>query len=512
MANPAGPAAAAVPPLQIPGAQSLQPGPLPEAPGGHDADFRTYSTPVTPSEGGVPSGPYRPRRSLDPDPPGWGSSDDGDRKLAKLPVIAIAAAVLAIIVGVVFTVVQVRDNDTAVDPAGEPGEPSAPQSAQPVGPLNEQSMLNETRASGLDGERTWQIASTENGRTEDSPLPLCVSAPAEGQPIPEATIIRTLTASGGQNVAALHQADAYPSTDEAAQAYTLVAGALGGCTVDNAYLASSATGSDLGNQASGVVVQIGAGEAEFHTVVVSRTGSVVNVIDVTRTGKEPASMEEAGKALASVTNAQCTRVAGVCATGSSLKSAPPPVGGDQPGYLNSTDFPIIAKASGTWEGTEPTNKVDPATSSQCEGVKFSSAKGLSSEGQRTYLMRDEPSVAATFGIDEIVLTMKDAKAAKALADQVGKNIKGCEKKQLTAKVSKSKGFKGTGAKSAAITGTAHTISFDLGKSTVTYRVGISSVGNKVVYTFLPIDKNFDFSDDQWADLNVRAGIRASQTK
>lgn len=501
---------APVAPLEIPGAQSLQPGPAAEE-ASHETVFRSYTPAASAPDGSAASGPYRPRRSRDDDS-GWGSTDDAERKPAKLPLIMVVAAALAIIIGVVFTVVQVR-GDTAADPAGNPSDPASnPQSAGPAGVLTEESMLSEESAADLDGKRSWQIASTDNGRSEDSALPLCVSAPTEGQPAPESTLIRTLTASGGENVAALHQADAYPTPDEAAQAYTLIAGSLGGCAVDNAYITSAVTGKSLGNQASGVVVQIGSGEAEYHTVLVSRTGRVVNVLDVARTGKKPASIDRAGKALATVTNQQCSRVAGVCATGATLQPAPPPVGGDQPGYLNSTDFPVIAKASGTWEGTEPTNKVDPATSSQCEGVKFSSAENLQSEGQVTYLMRDEPSVAATFGIDEIVLTMKDEKAASALAKKVSDNIKGCEKKQLTAKVSKGQAVEGTGAKSAKVRGYAYTVAFELDKSTVTYRVGISSVGNKVIYTFLPTDKNFDFTDEQWTDLNVRAGMRASQTK
>ncbi len=49
-------------------------------------------------------------------------------------------------------------------------------------------------------------------------------------------------------------------------------------------------------------------------------------------------------------------------------------------------------------------------------------------------------------------------------------------------------------------------------TTIQFRVGIVSVGDKVVWTLVnPVDK-LDFTDDQWQTIVLRTGQRASQVQ
>ena len=70
---------------------------------------------------------------------------------------------------------------------------------------------------------------------------------------------------------------------------------------------------------------------------------------------------------------------------------------------------------------------------------------------------------------------------------------------------------GVGASGAEVTGWTTTVSQKLGDDTQRYRVGIVSSGTKVAYPFLnPLAGGYDFTDDEWEMVAVRAGQRMTQ--
>ena len=115
-----------------------------------------------------------------------------------------------------------------------------------------------------------------------------------------------------------------------------------------------------------------------------------------------------------------------------------------------------------------------------------------------------------FGLNEIVLTTKNAKAAAKQVDKIKSNLTGCKNRRLTATVSKPKKVTSIGAQNTKVAGWTAVVSHKSTGGTVKYRVGIVSAGPKVIYTFLNPRDDYDFTDGQWNTVAVRAGERMTQ--
>ena len=123
--------------------------------------------------------------------------------------------------------------------------------------LTDASMLNPGQADILDRDRTWKVESTQPNPSEDAPTAACFGGePLEGQPTPQQKILRVLNSGGKNAPIALHEATAYGSLEEAAQAYVIASKTLGGCAVTGSYIKSGHAVSGVGNQAVGVVVMV----------------------------------------------------------------------------------------------------------------------------------------------------------------------------------------------------------------------------------------------------------------
>jgi len=263
----------------------------------------------------------------------------------------------------------------------------------------------------------------------------------------------------------------------------------------------------LGDQAVGLVVVIERdGKIKHHSVVLNRTGKVTNVMDVARTG-DPVDIGKVASALAAATAAQCTAAGGVCPEKLSVKAGPPPIGGDQPGFLAAGDLPPVGQTASLWVGDIPDVPRADFAGAQCENVDWATTPAASRTA-RTYLLEDGADPG--FGLDEIILTMKDDKAAKKFVSDLRTTVDKCPKRKLTASVPSPKSVSGPGAKRTKIDGWAVTVTQKLSNGSLKYRVSAVAAGPKVVYTFLSPKGKFDLSDDEWRTVAVRAGQRASQ--
>jgi hypothetical protein len=352
--------------------------------------------------------------------------------------------------------------------------------------LTDASMLSAADAKKVQ-DRSWKVAQTQRGIDDQSPQPACLGAAAvDGQPAPQQTILRLLSASGKNAPGILHQADAYASPEEAAQAYTLAAKALGGCLLTGAYIDSAGLVTGLGNEAVAIVLNVTQGsKTAFRSVVLSRTGRIMNVLDVAQPDKA-VSLNAVGAALAPVINAQCKTAGGRCATGTSVRLSPPPIGGDQPGFLAAADLPPVGQSRSSW-------------------VKVAAQLGTS----RTYLLQNQ---AGPFGLDEIIVRLKGEKAAQDLTSKIKADLMSCARRKLTATVSQPGEVTGRGAGNVLISGWTAAVSQKTTDGSAPYRVGIVSAGPKAVFTFVNPQKNLDFTGSQWDALTVRAGQRATQVK
>jgi hypothetical protein len=291
------------------------------------------------------------------------------------------------------------------------------------------------------------------------------------------------------------------------QAYAVAAKTLGSCTVTGTYLVRGQAVTGVGDQSVGVVAaSIAGGKAQRHTVLVNRTGRVLNIVDATQpnTSIPPDSV---AKALVAVTNTQCGPAGGKCATKAVVKNGPPPLGGDEPGFLAYGDLPPAGKTPTAWGATPTELPKEDFAGSGCETVNWTT---LSTENtsSRTYILEDASS--SFFGLNDIVATMKDEAAAKKLVAKIRSDLDSCSKRKLTAKVTKVKKVSSVGARQSAVSGWTAVVTQKSTEGTKKYRVGVVSAGSKVAYTFLNPQDGFDFSDDQWNTVAVRAGERTTQ--
>jgi hypothetical protein len=230
------------------------------------------------------------------------------------------------------------------------------------------------------------------------------------------------------------------------------------------------------------------------------------VLEVARTG-EPVDVGKVANALAAAVDRQCGKAGGACPEDVSVKAAPPPIGGDEPGFLAAGDLPPVGSTPSLWVGDAPDVPREGFGGSQCENVNWATIPA-SARTARTYLL-DEGSDPA-FGLDEIILTMKNDKAASKFVADLRATVDKCPKRKLTASVPSPKSVSGPGAGGTKVAGWAVTVSQKVGNGSLKYRLGAVAAGPKVVYTFLSPKGKLDLSDEEWRMVAVRAGQRATQ--
>ena len=114
-------------------------------------------------------------------------------------------------------------------------------------------------------------------------------------------------------------------------------------------------------------------------------------------------------------------------------------------------------------------------------------------------------------MNEIVLTMKDRKAAKRLAGDIKKDLESCKDRKLTAAVAKPDKVSGVGARSTEIAGYTAIVEQKAGRGPRKFRVGRRrGPATRSIYTFANPTEDYDFTNDQWNTIAVRAGERVTQ--
>ncbi|MGI3784168.1 MAG: hypothetical protein ACRYG2_25695 [Janthinobacterium lividum] len=437
--------------------------------------------------------------------------DERPRRLgsrARLAVL-IGAVAAVVIVGLAIgaAVVGVRNQPGAgADPA--PTATSATVTPSATALLDDASMLAPEGAQAIDGKRTWTAGTTVRGPVPDGSGAACLgSDPLEGAPTAQQTITRTLTASGSSAPSALHVAQAYASVDDATQAFATTSRALGTCAVPADWVSNGRVVEGVGDESTAVAVQsVDGGQRSLHWVVVSRTGRALDVVDASTPGKKALNVNAVTKALASVVTGQCGPAGGACPTTVSTKDGPPPVGGDEPGFLSTGDLPPVGSSTAPWVGTPVEAPSEDFTGSQCESVSWATT-AATAKSSRVYLLQDVPGI---FGLNEIVLTVKDADTASKLADKVRGDWSTCKERKLTATVDSPTKVTGVAADGAAVSGWTTQVEQKAGSTTTTFRVGIASSGDKVAFVFLNPQKGLDVDGDDWNVVAVRAVQRATQ--
>ncbi|SDD79639.1 hypothetical protein SAMN04489747_1758 [Auraticoccus monumenti] len=444
-------------------------------------------------------------RSASSPPPMWQEPHrhELDRR-TRTGLLASAAALLVVVCLSVGFAVWANQRPQVTAPPPTTGTPSA--TPRPV--LSEASMMTDADARLIQADAGWKVSLDTEGVTEESPQATCVVRSEAGLPTPEQTRLRTLTTASDKGTAALHQADLFPTAEDAQRVYEARLGQLGGCAKQPAWLASGWSPVELGNQAGGVVAVVQEEVGVHHALLLVRTGRMVNVFDV---AQQDSAVRYDGlvAAAAEVVNSQCGRTAGRCATDAESRQSIPPLGTEQAGFLAGADVPRITPGLGEWGGTPVESEFKVATS-RCEGMDPSTVSGPTDRAKVTYLLSNDPEAPQPFGFDEVVLTMEDAGAAGELRERFDRSVQECADNQRTAEVSDRTAVEGTVGRSK-IAGSAYTVTQSAGDDEkVRFRIALVTIDTKVVYLVLPADEDFDFDDGEWTALARRAAERATQ--
>jgi hypothetical protein len=429
--------------------------------------------------------------------------------------LVIGAVVAVVVIGLVvgYAVLAGKQPQTQRNVPSSGGGPSSGTGQLPdqsgAALLGDGSMLSPGQAKALDQSRRWKVESTQHEAKEGGPTAACFGGePLEGKPTPQQEIVRLLQSSGRNAPGAIHDATAYTSAEEASQAYVIASKTLGGCAVAGSYIESGQLVSGVGDQAAAaVVMEVKGKKTEAHSVVLNRTGRVVNVIDAFQPSHAVA-MKAVASALGQVNAAQCSTAGGKCSGKVSVKDGPPPLGGDEPGFFATGDLPPAGPKVYPWVATAVELPKEDFQGSQCEGVLNWATEPAKSRSSRVYLIQESGS--NFFGLNEIVLTMKDHKTAAKRVDKLKSNLSTCKRTRLTAKVSKPTKVRSVGAEHTAVEGWTVVVTQKSTQGTAKYRVGIVSAGPKVIYTFLNPRGDYDFTDHQWNTVAVRGGERSTQ--
>ncbi len=445
-------------------------------------------------------------------------ADEVDDELADAPRLGRGTR-LALLVGAVAVVIvaglAVIFAVAGGGPAGRslvapsPATSSDPSAASPTAPalLDDTELLDPVAARPIAPQRTWTIRDTVRGQSAEAPGPACLGTdPLEGVPTPQQKITRTLTTGGQNPPQALHLAQVYASPADAAQAFAVTSRALGECRLTGDYLASGRVVQGAGDEGAGALITSvqGAG-VTGHSVLVSRTGRVLDLVDASQPTRAP-NVNTVAAALATVVNSQCAKAGGACANQLTVSDGPPPAGGDEPGFLTLGDLPPVGKNRAPWIAAPVEAPEADFAGSSCETVSWDTV-AAQKKTTRVYLLEGVPGV---FGLNEIKLTTKDPAAAQKLVQTIRSDWTSCAKRKLTATVTTPVPVTGVGAGKAPITGYTATVEQKAGDTTTRYRVGIAATGDQAVFTFLNPTDGLDLSQDQWNEVAVRAVQRATQ--
>lgn len=341
---------------------------------------------------------------------------------------------------------------------------------------------------------SWQTTEDHGGQPA---RPVCVP---KDFPLPPSTTQRTLTAPS--SAALLHRVGAYYTVAEAKDGYTGIAQALASCSSTPAQIVSTWGVTGLADQAFATVVAVQDTVTTYHTILTTQMGNSVSIFDVAQpdTAVPPESL--AASAVPALRKS-CDAYSGTCPAQISVTEALPIATSD--GWLIPADLPRISPGTGSWMMTEPTAITNEGTA--CENVDLASVAGPRERNTRTYLMTHDPAMTPNFGIDSMRFTFNTPDQAAQFAKTLNASLDSCASRMPTATVGKPAAVPGAGP-AKGVQATVRTVrQSQSATQNLDFRTAVVSVGRDVVYNVGVVAPHYDFTDEQWSRLSLRAGER-----
>lgn len=458
-------------------------------------------TPAAPDETPTLAG-HAPRRSAGSEP-----SDDGPLSwLAhhrRTVIIWISGALVLALLVVLGSFAIGRL--TSPDPTATGASPTqATGTGIPL--LTTENLITAEDADNVVSGASWVETQTVESAQDIRTYPACLSA--ESTTINSvSTLQRSLGTSQADSLALLQKIEVFANADAAATVFAERQSALATCDEVPARIVSASNVTGAGDEAAQVTVAYEEDETLFHTVLLTRTGSSISIIDVVRTG-EPvdASATAAGvqRSLAEI----CGPAEGTCPSEIEV-TATPPAAVEPVGWLIPSDLPRITSAQGKWTANDVVDL--SAVGTGCEDMTLASASGPNAREQRTYLMTQDQQAPSTFGLDELRFTFDEADGANSFAGKLTASIGGCTDRLLTAEVNQVDTFEGTGADDQAYSGTIYNLEQATDDdNSVYFQLIVTKSDNQVSYLIATVTSDYRFSDDQLRRIANRTGQRTSQ--
>lgn len=501
------------------------------------------------TEDWVTAAPRRSAASVS-SPPAADADSDADPTTeppAGPPTVGGAAAtgfgdrhrLLALLAGVVVLAVLVglgvwfggRHSEGSGTPGAEPsvGASQSPSASAPAPGPDEAQLLTASELGKLRASTTWTqdgtasatpsvAASTTTGATASgtpsaaastttsaSPSgpaqPACVEFGTTGAA--QAELSRTFTANKASG--ALKQyVQAWPDAATAGTVYEDLLAQAGGC--EDSLLRGAYRLDTLSDAAASLTVKLT--DDTSHTLLIARTGRFVNLVDASLDGDTGIGVTALASAVVPSLGRQCEPAGGTCPdTPKVVATVPPPT--QDAGWLAWVDLPLVSNGAGSWTATDPGSP--SLVGSQCEDVDLNKLPGSTSSAHRTYLLTDDPDAPQSFGVDQAVYTFAKSSQASAMVKKLTANFNDCGDRTRTATV-KDAAVTAAGPDGEELTGTSFTVTQRISNSTtVTFRVGIAAVGERMVYLLANPSGTFDFTDEAWRAVVGRAAQRVTQS-
>lgn len=419
----------------------------------------------------------------------------------RMMALIAAAVAVVVVLGVVLWLTVGRSGTTATPAATSPTASTTASESPSATPalLDANQLLTSADLAGLRLKNTWTEAPPANGA---APTPACIELASAGGASPDAEASRRFTGSADGGVL-VQVAQAMADVQAATTAYEALLNQAGGCA--DAHLLGAYQIDGLADSATVLTTELSDGTR--HTMLISRTGRFVGVIDAAVTKTPAVGVGALSRAAASSLARQCGNATGTCPSTPKAAATLPPAT-DPVGWLAWVDVPQLTPGEGKWTATDA--KAPSLVGSQCEDVSLNKLPGTSESAHRTYLLTDDSKAPDGFGIDQAIYTFSKASAATAMAKTLDDNFKSCGDRTRTATVDDG-GVTAAGADGAKFTGTSYTVTQRISATkTVTFRVGVTAVGTRLVYLLANPSANFDFTDKAWEALVGRAAQRVTQ--
>ncbi|SDL38232.1 hypothetical protein [Tessaracoccus oleiagri] len=481
------------PPAAPPGQEPLWPAsPQGEA---READAtKPEPSPVEPSPAAAGPGDGSPGSPVSPTTPPVAAGDRGSWWTAHARSFVIAGlgvALMAVGAGVVgYYSAPTSEPSVSASPS-----PGVSQSTMPR--VTQADLLTEADAKALDANATWAITNTTTSVEEHTARAACFSTEVSSTER-LSSLQRTLGSTQDNQLAVLHQLDAYPTEEAAKEAMTARRAIIADCSEVPSRIMSSDNVAGLADEAYQVTVLYENQQPQYHNLLLTRVGNILSMTDAFSNGQAVPTTSVVEAVKRSTDSLRSSVGQGLAGAVEVTAGVVPPA--DPVGWLIPADLPRMRAGVGRWTAQQPAALTSRGNG--CENLTLATAAGPTERLQNTYLMTQDDQRPDQFGLDEMVFTLADDATAGLFAKTIADNIASCGDRVLGTEVSAIDA--GNGIR-------AYNLRRETGNGAIAYQVALVPQGNKVAYLMATVTDGYRFTDANLAWVAQRARVRLTQS-